>query len=77
MYRLFANKRKADDIYDILTCGTSDYKNLSWLCFISSSFPISGFFEFELFADFFTFLCHLYVRYPDTILTIYYKPSIL
>ena len=77
MYRLFANKRKVDDIYDILTYRTSDYKNCSWRCSISSSFAISGFFEFELFADFFAFICYLYVRYPDSILSVYFKSSIL
>lgn len=73
MYRLFAIRRPVEDIYDILSYRTSKYVNFSWRCSIPSSFPVSGYFEFKSFLDFFDFICYIYIRYPDTILTIYYK----
>lgn len=73
MYRLFVNHRSVADVYDILSYRNSIYDNCTWRCSIPSSFPISGYFEFDYFLDFFDFICYLYFRYPDTILTIYFK----
>lgn len=77
MYRPFAHHRSVVDVYDILSYRNNTYDNCSWRCSISSSYPISGFFEFNSFLDFFDFISYLYFRYPDTLLTIYFKSSIL
>lgn len=75
MYRLFAQNRKAVDVYQVLDLDCLFYDKSSWRCSITSTFPISGFLEFKYFRDFFDFISMLQFRYPDTILTIYYKSS--
>lgn len=78
MYRPFAYNCTVSAVYDVVDILDSDspeFKNSSWRCFISSSNPISGFFEFKYFLDFFDFISMLHFRYPDIILNIYFKSS--
>lgn len=75
MYRFFAHNSSIADVYDIIINNTSLLKHYSWRCYISSSYPISGFFEFDLFADFFAFICQIYGRYSNIKINIYFKSS--